>query len=72
MEKTVLGGNAKVKVAIAQVAPVYFDKRGSVEKACSIISETGSEGAQLVVFPEAFISGYPAYYNAGNLSLIHI
>lgn len=65
MGKLVLGGNAKVRVAAAQVAPVYFDKQRSIDKACSIILEASKEGAQLVVFPETFISGYPAYYNAG-------
>ena len=48
-----------IKVAAAQVAPVYLDKKKTVEKACRIIEEASSQGAKLIVFPEAFIPGYP-------------
>lgn len=48
-----------VKIAAAQLAPVYLNKAATVEKACEVIAEAGREGAQLIVFPEAFIPGYP-------------
>ncbi len=48
-----------LKVAAAQLTPVFLDKEKTVEKACQAILEAGKRGAQLVVFPEAFISGYP-------------
>lgn len=48
-----------IKVAAAQVAPVYLDKQKTVEKACQIIEEAASHDAKLIVFPEAFIPGYP-------------
>ena len=48
-----------VKIAAAQYAPVFLNKEKTVEKACNIISEAGNAGAKLIVFPEAFISGYP-------------
>lgn len=47
------------KVAAAQVTPVYLNKQKTVEKACAIIEEAAQNGAKLVVFPEAFIPGYP-------------
>ncbi len=47
------------KVAAAQVSPVYLDKQKTVKKACRIIEEAASHGAKLIVFPEAFIPGYP-------------
>ncbi|MGI9530472.1 MAG: carbon-nitrogen hydrolase family protein [Lutimonas sp.] len=47
------------KVAVAQVSPVFLDKNKTIDKACEIITEAGKEGAELIVFPEAFISGYP-------------
>ena len=48
-----------IKVAAAQVSPVYLNKQKTVEKACTIIAEAAQNGARLIVFPEAFIPGYP-------------
>lgn len=47
------------KIAAAQLTPVFLNKEQTVGKACSAISEAGKNGAKLIVFPEAFISGYP-------------
>ncbi len=63
--KKVLAGREKVKVAVAQVSPVFFDKAATIEKACRIIKEAGENGAELIAFPEAFIPGYPAYHTVG-------
>ena len=49
----------KIKVAAAQVTPVYLDKQKTAEKACAVIKEAAQNGAKLIVFPEAFIPGYP-------------
>jgi nitrilase len=48
-----------LKVAAAQLSPVFLNKEKTVEKACQAILEAGEKGAKLIVFPEAFISGYP-------------
>ncbi|GAA3579904.1 carbon-nitrogen hydrolase family protein [Snuella lapsa] len=47
------------KVAAAQLSPIFLNKEKTVEKACKAILEAGENGAKLIVFPEAFISGYP-------------
>jgi len=47
------------KIAAAQLSPVFLNKRKTVEKACKTIAEAGQNGAKVIVFPEAFISGYP-------------
>lgn len=62
--KKVLGGRDKVKVAIAQKSPAFMDREASVARACAIIEEAGRAGAQLVVFPEAWLAGYP-YWTEG-------
>ena len=49
----------KFTVAAAQAAPIFLNKNQTVEKACDLIAEAGRSGAKVVVFPEAFISGYP-------------
>lgn len=49
----------KTKIAAAQLTPVFLNKEKTVDKACSAILEAGKNGAKLIVFPEAFISGYP-------------
>jgi predicted amidohydrolase len=50
-----------VKVAAIQAAPVYLELEPSVSKALSLIKEAASLGAKLVVFPETWLPGYPAW-----------
>lgn len=47
------------RVAVAQVVPVYLNKDETIKKACFIIEEAAKKEAKLIVFPEAFIPGYP-------------
>ena len=47
------------KIAVVQAAPVLFDKTACVEKAVSLIKECAANKAELIVFPELFIPGYP-------------
>ncbi len=47
------------KVAAVQDAPVFLDCSATVAKACQWIARAASDGAQLVVFPEAFVPAYP-------------
>ena len=52
-------GSPPFTIAAAQHSPVFLDRDGSIEKACSIIAEAAKGGARLVVFPEGFIPAYP-------------
>jgi nitrilase len=51
--------NNIIKVAAAQLSPIFLNKEKTVEKVCEAILEAGKNGAKLIVFPEVFISGYP-------------
>lgn len=53
---------SKFKAAAVQASPVFLDANKTVEKAISLIEEAAGNGAQLVVFPEVFVPGYP-YWN---------
>jgi nitrilase len=50
---------SKVRVAVVQVAPVAFDRDKTLEKVRKLTAEAAEGGARLIVFPEAFVSGYP-------------
>jgi len=47
------------KVAVVQASPVVFDRERTLEKLSALAREAAQQGAQLVLFPEAFVSGYP-------------
>ena len=49
----------KFKAAAVQASPVFLDTKATIEKACNLMREASSNGAQLVAFPETFIPGYP-------------
>ena len=49
------------KIAVVQTPPVLLDREKTIEKAVSLVAEVAAEGAELVVFPETFIPGYPIW-----------
>lgn len=50
---------ATVRVAVVQAAAVPFDTEACVDKAVRLIGEAAATGAKVILFPEAFIPGYP-------------
>jgi len=53
--------SARATVAAAHAASVMLDKTAGVAKACQLIGEAARLGAQLIVFPESFIPGFPLW-----------
>ena len=49
------------KLAVVQKTPAFLDKHKCIECAVDAISEAATSGANVVVFTEAFIPGYPSW-----------
>src|SRR5512132_1329200 len=47
------------RIAAVQATPVILDRDATIDKACALIAQAATGGAQLVVFPESFVPGYP-------------
>lgn len=48
-----------LKVALAQIAPVWLNKTATIDKIAASIKEAAKENAELIVFGEALLPGYP-------------
>ena len=48
-----------VRVAVVQAGAVPFDAEACVDKAVRLIAGAAATGASVILFPEAFIVGYP-------------
>jgi nitrilase len=48
-----------IRVGVVQAGPVPFDRERTIEKVVALTEDAAGRGAQLVLFPEAFVSGYP-------------
>jgi nitrilase len=49
------------RVAVIQRPPVFLDRSATLNAAIASLEEAAQAGAQLVVFPETFVPGYPAW-----------
>ena len=49
----------KIRAAVVQAAPAAFDRARTMEKMTALVAQAAQRGAELAVFPEAFIGGYP-------------
>jgi aliphatic nitrilase len=56
----------KFKAAAVAASPVYLDREATTEKACGLIAEAAKEGAELIVFPEVYLPGYPYWIWLGS------
>lgn len=49
------------KVAVVQKAPAFLDKAKTIALALDAVAEAAAEGADLIIFTETFIPGYPSW-----------
>ncbi|CAK9181431.1 unnamed protein product, partial [Ilex paraguariensis] len=54
-----------VRATLVQASTVFYDTPATLDKAERLLAEAASNGSQLVVFPEAFVGGYPRGSNFG-------
>jgi len=49
------------KIAIVQKPPVFLDKHATIQSVVDTVQEAASNNAELIVFSETFIPGYPTW-----------
>ncbi len=55
-----------LKVAVVQDSPVFFNKKETLKKIETLVAKSAAGNAGLVLFPEAFIPGYPRDFDFGT------
>jgi len=55
-----------LKIGMAQMAPVWLNKKATTEKIIDLIKSATSEKCELVVFGEALLPGYPFWVSLTN------
>lgn len=55
-----------LKVAMAQISPVWLNKQATLEKIEEYISRAGNDGCELIVFGEGLLPGYPFWLSLTN------
>ncbi|HVK08600.1 MAG TPA: nitrilase-related carbon-nitrogen hydrolase, partial [Gemmataceae bacterium] len=54
-----------VRAAVVQSAPVLFDTPRTLDKLGDLTADAARQRAELMVFPEAFVGGYPKGHDFG-------
>jgi nitrilase len=62
-----MNASLRSTVAVVQAASVVFDRERTLEKVRDLTADAARRGAQLVQFPEAFVSGYPKGSTFGSV-----
>jgi nitrilase len=55
-----------IKIALAQLAPVWLNKTATIKKTIAAINKAGKNKANLIVFGEGFLPGYPYWLSMTN------
>lgn len=57
-----------MKIAVIQAAPVFLDSSATTDKTLGLMREAAAQGAELLLFPEVFLSGYPIWLRAPEIA----
>ena len=57
-----------MKIAAVQAAPVFMDSSATTDKLLALLREAASSGAELALFPEVFLPGYPIWLRAPEVA----
>jgi nitrilase len=49
------------QIAVVQKSPVFLEKQKTIDLAIEMVEEAAGNGAELIIFTEAFIPGYPTW-----------
>ncbi len=60
-----------IKAAVIQAASVLYDREQTLDKAVALIEEVARQGAELAVFSESFLPGYPYHIWLGAPEWYH-
>lgn len=58
----------ELTIALAQIAPVWFDRQKTLNKISASITEAADKGANLVAFGEALVPGYPFWIELSKIT----
>ena len=58
--------SSSITVSAVQAAPVLFDRKATLERFAHWLEQAKQAGSDLVVFPEAFLGGYPKGVDFGT------
>jgi nitrilase len=56
-----------VRVAAVQAAPVFMDREATLARVADLTRAAAADGAELVVFPEAFVPGPPVWIDTARI-----
>lgn len=55
-----------LKIALAQISPIWLNKKGTLDKVAQYTSEASENNVQLISFGEALVPGYPFWLDKMN------
>ena len=58
----------KLTIALAQIAPIWFDREKTLAKVGEFITDAAKGGAAIVGFGEALVPGYPFWIEYSNVT----
>lgn len=62
---------SKLKIGVAQIAPVWLNKRQTLQKIEKYVADAAKQGCELVVFGEGVLPGYPFWLSLTNASVFN-